>query len=324
MRIAFTLLFVPFVYCQDVERVFRLTGGPDLQRQQEIVTTLRTVNDLAKVTLDQGSATVTIHAPAAQVAFAEWMIPRLDHPPSSSQRYTVAGNQNDVAMVYPMTGIKDVRGLQEVITTLRTVVDLRRVYNISSAYMLAFRGRPATIDQANFLLSELDRPPQTTQTAVRDHFSITNPFRDFDTLTAYHLTHANNNLAIQEIITNLRTVVDIQKIYPVTSNATLSLCANQDNTRVAEWLIDRLDRTAADPDVNQLQMPGGKDDAIRVLYLSRLSGGSQIKPLYDSVRSGTAIQKSFWITSPAALVVRGTADAITAAARLVKEADAPR
>lgn len=321
MRIAFALLFIPIAYCQDVERVFRLTGTPDLRGQQEIMTTLRTVGNLAQVTVDKDAATVTIRAPASSLEFAEWLVPRLDHPTSSPQRFNVAGNPDDIAMVYPMTNIKDLRSLQEVITTLRTVIDLQLVYNISSAYMLVFRGSASRVAQANFLMSELDRAPQPKQTAVIDHFTITDPVRGSDTLTAYHLTHANNDITIQAIVTMLRTVSDTQKLYNVNSNATLSLCANQSDTRVAEWLIGKLDRSAADSEENQLQMPGGKDDVLRVFYLSHLTAANQIQSLHTSVRRTTAIKKSYWTASPATLIVRGTGDAVEAAARLVKQAD---
>ena len=321
VRIALSLLLVSSAFCQNVERVFRLTHTPAATGQNEIATTIRTVGQIQKVSVDPVAATMTVQGSATQIALAEWLVPRLDAGIPGPQSYNVAGNPNDMIVVYPLVNIRDMTSLQEIITTVRTVLDLQLVYNISSSRTLTLRGTANQMAAVDFALPKLDQAGEQRQAASSEHFHVNGALRGFDTLSVYRLGSAKGQLAIQEVITNLRTVTDLMKIYNVTSNATLSMEASQSDIQVAEWVIERLDRLSPDPSQTELKMPNGKDDVIHVFYLSSINTGKNINELYKAMREATHITKAYWITVPSAIVMRGTADSIAIAGRMVAQAD---
>ena len=269
IRLTVALLVASFASGQDFDRVFRLTHTPAPQNQDEIATALKTVGKISTVSIDRAAATLTATGSADQIALAEWLVPRLDAPPPGPQNYAVAGNPNDLVAVYPITQFKTPVDVQETLTTLRTALDVRYVYAITPAKIIALRGTENVIAMAMFLLPKLDHAPQAKQNGAASHFHSDVSVRGADTLSTYGLSYCVGVRCTQEMITVLRTVLDLQKIYQVTAPAMLSMFASQSDIQTAEWLISTLDREKPPAGSTELKLPGGKDDLVHVFFLSK-------------------------------------------------------
>jgi hypothetical protein len=311
-RLVLGFVFAYVVFAQQAERSFQLTAPGNLR---ETVATLRTVASFWDVSSDEALATVTVKGSAQDLALAEWLIPRLDQH-SGVQEYRVS--ENDLVVVYPLAHTASVMGLQEIITALRTVADIQKVYTISSAKVIPLRGTPNQIALAKFILSELDQEPATRQAATVHSMAV--PGKPL-TAMVYGLAHADTFLAIQEMITSIRTVLQLQKIYSCTAPKLLVFLDTPEMVRTAEWLLSELDRSAPNTGVTQMPMPGGKDDVVRVFFLAHMKDRKEMNEVVMTLRKSAQIMFAYTHGRPPAIIVRGTADQISLAGQLIAQKD---
>jgi len=69
--------------------------------------------------------------------------------------------------------------------------------------------------------------------------------------------------------------------------------------------------------------PRGGNDVVRVFYLANAATSQRIQPVCSSLRLMLGINKVFYLSRPAAIAVRGTADDIAAAEWLIQSLDIP-
>lgn len=310
------LLLASAAFGQNAEKEFRL-GAP--ANMNEIVTTLRTVGKMKQLEPNTVSGTLIVKGDALELALAEWLIPKLDSATASgagAQEYRVSGN--DVVLVYSLAHTATLTGMQEIITTLRTVGDIQYVYNVNAAKVIPVRGTPSQIALAKFMISELDLAEQQRETPVIHTFVFTeNP----STAVVYGLVHTPNTTSLQEMITTLRTVSQVQKVYNVTGPKLLSFRETPEMVPVVEWLISELDRIGPNTGLNEMRMPDGKDDVIRVFYPAHISNARDLQAMVKILRKSATMPRIYTNSVPPAIVVRGTADQIHLAGQLIAQND---
>jgi type II secretory pathway component GspD/PulD (secretin) len=317
-KLAVALLFASTVFGQDLSRTFPLkniSAGPGIQ---ELATTLRTVFDVTQLTIDPAIPSITITGSSAQVALAEWLVPKLDSVQgaiSASQKYFVAGNSNDVAEIVPIKNAAYVTNLQEQLTTLRTVADIQKIYQLSSPRFLVLRSDPGHVALADFLISQLDQPAAPRNSATIQSFQPVLPGNqrgNNDPVITYGLANVQSTVQLQVIITALRTVLNVQKIYQYTATNTLAIRADPERMQVVEWLLPKIDASQPVTGNNQMQYPGGNDDVIKVFYVPP---ATDLSALVKAVHS--KIPLVYQSLTPPALVVRSTADQMAIADNLI-------
>ena len=125
-------------------------------------------------------------------------------------------------------------------------------------------------------------------------------------MIAYGLANTKTNLELQEILTNLRTVLNIQCLYQRTGPKLLSFRGNAVQVQTAEWLIQQLDKQTVTGSGAEMRVPNGKDDVLHVFYLAE---GTNAGEALKSVRQ-MKLPVAYIRTSLPALTVRATADQI--------------
>jgi hypothetical protein len=316
------VLLVPVALGQDLDRVFHLTNSTSAGSLQEIVVTMRTVAQIQQVSADTNVADITVKGTADQIALAEWLVPKLDVSPNSTpgpQSYRVAGNSDDVVELFELANASTIQTLQEVLTTLRTVADIAKVYQLSGPRIIILRGNARQIALAEFLIPHVDQPAEPRQDPTVHTFQMSGPTND--TAIVYGLAHAEKNLDLQQILTSLRTVLEIQKIYQVSGPRFLVMHDNANTIQMAEWLIRELDRQTADTIDIEARMPGGKDDVVHVFYLQHATSGNSMNSLLTDIRRTAHIMRAYTRSTPPALVLRGTANQIAMAAKMIEYGD---
>ena len=314
-KLTLGLLLTAAAFGQNTAREFRLTAPGNVQ---EIVTTLRVVGKIQQLAPNAASGTLTVKGNALELALAEWLVPKLDSAAASGaggEEYRVSGNE--VVLVYSLAHTVSPLGMQEIITTLRTVADIQLVYLVNAAGIIPLRGTPSQIALAKFMISELDQTAQQRESPVVHRFVFTeNP----STAVVYGLVHAQNPASVQEILTTLRSVPQTQRVYNVTAPKMLCFRETPEMAPVVEWLISELDRGAPNTAANEMRMPGGKDDMLHVFYPTHLSAGSDLQAMLKALRAAM-IQRVYSNSVPPALIVRGTADQIHLAGQLITQKD---
>jgi hypothetical protein len=130
----------------------------------------------------------------------------------------------------------------------------------------------------------------------------------------YGLVNTPTVSDLQVLLTALRGVLQVQKIYQYSSAKMLAFRADPERVQMAEWLIPKLDTTEPSSGNNQMQFPGGKDDVVKVFYLPK---SADLGRLMTTLRSEAGIPVLYQNLTPPALVVRSTADQVEMAGKLI-------
>ena len=311
--------FASIAFGQNADRVFHLTNATAVMSLQDIATTLRSVAQIQQVSVDSAAAMLTVKGTPDQIALADWLIPKLDVPAASNAaplEYRVSGNSEDVMAVCGLVHTISIRGAEEIVTTVRTVVNIQKIFLVAAPAILTLRGNADQIALAESLVSELDQTPQPRQNATVHELKLSD-----DTVVVYGLAHTIEPQSIQEVLVILRTVLDIQRLFEVTEPKLLAIRCNPSQVQMVEWLLPLLDRTTADGSGSEARMPGGNDDVVHVFYLSHLTDLRRMNGLLTDIRKTVYIQKAFTRSTPPALVLRGTADQIATAGRMIESSD---
>ncbi len=325
-KLGLAVLFLSVAFAEDIDRVFRLRNAPAVVSGQEIATTMRTVAQIRQLSIDSAAATLTMKGTPDELALAEWLLPKLDVAEASNmgpQEYRVQRSNEDIVMVFELTHTTTPRGIQEIITTLRTVADIQKIYTVTAPRIITLRGDASQIGLAKFLVFELDQAAQLS--AQPRPSAMVHEFKSngggLDTALVYGLAHTDGSQSVQEIVTTLRTVLSIQKIFSVTAPNLLAIRGSAIDVQMAEWLIPELDRETANPSGNETHVPGGNDDVVHVFYLAHVTTPAGMNGLFTDIRRTTHITNAFLHSVPATLILRGTADQIATAGRMIELRD---
>jgi hypothetical protein len=127
------------------------------------------------------------------------------------------------------------------------------------------------------------------------------------------LANMNSPMRQQELLTVLRTVDDVQKVFSYTSGHALVLRAGDTDLQRAEWLIQQLDLPAGPAAGTGTFTALTGDDVTRIFPVPN-ANPQWLKGALRTMRTELNIKKAFSTTTPANIVVRGTTDQIAAVA----------
>ncbi len=139
--IGLAIVSAGLVYGQaSVTRTVHLVNIGTPRGLQEAATVLRTVCDVSKLSIDTPASTITVTGTPDLTALAEWALTAIDAPgPMAAQQYSVPGGKDDIVKVVYLVNTMQA-GAQELLTQLRMVLDLPKVFNVTGPRALAFRG----------------------------------------------------------------------------------------------------------------------------------------------------------------------------------------
>ena len=149
------------------ERTVTLVNGSSPMGLQEIATVLRTVVSISKLGLDAKNRSFDVEGTAAQLDASAWLISQLDKPagwqPSEQEKENPSTREfrlpptrtANVLRIYYLPQSTTLRGMQETLTILRTVLDLQKIFNYSTLHALVYVGTPVELDAVEWLLQSL-------------------------------------------------------------------------------------------------------------------------------------------------------------------------
>jgi hypothetical protein len=235
----------------NLERTFRLANTPSAAGFQEMATVLRTVDMLRSVTVDPGSSSISISGTPADIALAEWTIHALDEPavPDSAEKqirdtalheYRVPGAKDDLVRMFYLGNITTPQGMQELLTVLRTVGGIDRVYNYTPLRAVAIRGATDQIALSAWMINELDQPPTAQRDGIHQ-FQSSDP--RYPVVRAFYLANRTQR-DIQEALTSVRMSAHIQRAFSHSARAVLILAGSPEQVEEAARLVAAKDRPA--------------------------------------------------------------------------------
>jgi hypothetical protein len=300
----------------NVTSKYHFTTPQTPESLNEAVTLVQHVASVPQVSVDISAATLHFTGPAEATDFAAWLLPRIDRAAGNGtfvQQYKLTGDY--VGRVNFLVNVEKPQETQELLTVLRTVADVQYIYPFTSNHALVMRGKDWEMSFAEWIIEQLDQPIQAKPDPATREFTVGGPdYRGMGHGARINfLANMTSPLQAQELLTVVRTVSDIQKVFSYSARHALVLRAGDTDLKRAEWIIQQLDAPATQPAGNRtFTVPSG-DDVTRVFPLHDATR-QWIQSAVTSLRSEYKIMKLFPTMAPANIVVRGTSEQIAAAA----------
>jgi hypothetical protein len=297
-----------------VTGTYHFTTPQTHQGLQEAATIIRTVASAPQVSVDTATATLTFSGPAEAVNFAEWALPQIDKVAGDNapQEYRLpSGNIGRVTFV---PNVQTAQDIQELLTIIRTVADVQRMFTFTSNHAIVLGGPDWEVAFAEWIIDQINQPIQQKPDPTPREFTVGGP--DFRGLghgaRLNFLANMTSPRQMQELLTVLRTVGDVMKVFIYSTSHALVLRAGDSDLQRAEWIIQQLDLPAGQSSGAATFTASAGDDVTRTFHL-RNAAPQWLQMAVTGMRSELKIGKVFATTAPANIVVRGTTDQIAAA-----------
>ena len=302
------------------------TGGQNAVLN-EVVTTLRAVADVQRIFTYTPLQAIVLRASPTRLQAAEWLAAQVDVTTTDDARfqpheYLLQDSAGQVLRVLYAVHPTSLAGLNEMITTLRTVADIQAIFSRSTPPGIAFRTSPAKAQMADWLFQQLDVTP-TDDARFQPHEY---PLQDGSSqvLRVLYAVHRMSPAGLNEMATTLRTVGDIQAIFIRSTPPGIAFRTSPAKARLADWLFQQLDVQPDDQmraQLHEYRLKGDPDEVARVYYLKSGDSQQQISEIATAVRSVANVSRIFTCVNTNALALRGTADMIDTADRIIKQED---
>lgn len=209
------------------------------------------------------------------------------------------------------------KALKEVATLLRSVTGSPYLSSNIAQSTIAITGTPEQLALAEWLSKVIDKPagwrPSDSEYGNPTAREYKLPSGLAELARVFYLRDTATLRAVQEILTVLRTVTDVQMLMSRSEPKMIAYRANPAQANLIEWLLPMLDRPTGDlshtSDTFKLPTPawdGSSDDIVQVFYLKPPVSIDEFNGLLTALRTRVYIQKTFGITAPPVLVVRGS------------------
>lgn len=196
-------------------------------------------------------------------------------------------------------------GFQEAASIMRTVALIGDVAVDPASATLSIHGTSGNAAMAEWLMQQMDQPailnPGVQELRDMAAHEYRTPGHNDDVVRAVYLNHTPTPQGVQELLTILRTVSDIQHIFSYRSPGMIVLRA----TTAEGW-----------------RGPVG-DDVLRVFYPANRHSMQDLGAIVKAGRTNLHIMEAFNSTTQGAVVFRGTAAQISQADQLIATMDRP-
>ena len=214
------------------------------------------------------------------------------------------------------------QSMQEILNIVRSMSDTPGKLDVAKK-AVTLQGNSTQFALAEWVISEMDRdaPSGTANTQ-----SYRDPRGRVDVVRLFALKHVTTPLQMQELTNLVRSISDIQRVFPYNALHQLVVRSSAEQMAIAEWLIQQLDRppdTPA-PDAGSRDMPWGLHGThtAKVFYLTHGQTPQQTQAVLNQIKNATRMERGYPFHTLRALALRGTPEQMTAAAALLKELDA--
>ncbi len=312
MRVILIGIAAATLAAAQTERVFQLTQNQTPQQMQEIVTLMRATGDIPQIAADTTRKTVAVSGTAVQIDMAGWFVKQLDRPaqPTSPQDYPpTAGSDNSVRIFY-LSHPTTVQQLQEIVTNIRQIIDIRRVFVYNALKAVAVSDAASKLAMAAWLVNQLDQPVGVASPAPNQYQLAAN-----DIAQVFNTTNPQNPQQLQEMVTTIRSIGDIQRVFTYNARKIIVVRSAADRIALAAWLVKQLDRPASSPSTTgTYEFPNGPDTQVRVFYPAQ----NPIQ-VVTQIRTTARIPRIFLYNSLGAVALRGTVSQVATAEKVIEE-----
>jgi type II secretory pathway component GspD/PulD (secretin) len=226
--------------------------------------------------------------------------------------------------VFYLTHTDSPQALMGVNNIVRAMADVQATHDATKK-TLSVQGNPEQIALVEWMLSELDRPAAALPGTV----PAIHPYRDErgvdQVVRVFGMAYAVSPLSLQELTNMVRSISDMQRVFPYNSLKLLVMRGSADQMAMAEWLLQQFDRPPGSPPVDtgtrDIHLTSTIVQTARVFYLTHNQSPQELVSVVAQLREATKVQRAYPYNALRAIAIRGSSDQIAAIERLVRELD---
>jgi hypothetical protein len=304
-----------------VERVLPFRHAQTPQSWQEITNAVRSTSDLREAMLDSAAGTLTVRGPAGRIAVAEWMFGELDRPTqpatpnSDMHEFRPAGTTDVIVSVYYLSRVATPQGIQEVVNAARSVTDTQIMFPANAARAIVMRGTATQAAMSKWVFQQLDGPrPENQTTEIRE--LRPQGASDF-VIRIVFLANLRDPRAIQDVVNGTRAIADVQRFFPISQSASITMRGTAAQAELCAWMVSRLD-TMAPLAAGEYVVPGSNNGVVRLFVPSKAMTPEALQAAVNRARAEAQAQRLFPLSSRSAAVFRGTAEQAAIAERALQ------
>jgi hypothetical protein len=214
---------------------------------------------------------------------------------------------------------------QEINNAVRSIADIKDATVDRTARALTVRGPASRIEAAEWIFKELDRPvqPGIPNSDMHEY----RPAGAADTVVSvYYLSRITTPQAIQGVVNAVRSVADIQYVFPVNAMNAVVMRGTAAQIAMGKWAFQQIDGpplAIQTPEFREFRPQGMGDTVVRFFFLANLRDPQAIQEVVNATRSVADVQRFFPLNQPFGIAMRGTAAQAELCAWLISRLDTP-
>jgi hypothetical protein len=238
----------------DVVRVFRMEPSASNADVAGMVTAIRTIADAQRVFPYSSHKAVVARSSIDRVDVAEWLFRQLSPPTgqtpgADSAAYhpavaITADGDNPVVRVFRLDPSTSKQGLSLLVTAVRSMADVQRVFPYQAERALAIRGDAGRVAAAEWIIHELGNPADASQLAAKHEYRMPGYIDGgtHDVVRVFYLAHHGSAADLAALATQIRTTAAlIQRVFPIDERHAIVLRGRPDQISPTEALIAKFD-----------------------------------------------------------------------------------
>jgi hypothetical protein len=250
----------------DVVRMLRVNNATTVADFQEIVSMIRATAEIRLTYSLNSQSLIAVRAPRELVRLTEWLVNEIDKPvgplnTAASPANPVAATANPPAPEYRMSGVVAKSGapenvvrvfyltqtptipeFQEVVSLMRAITDMRRIFSFNARRALVVRGAAEYTALAEFLYNEVQsaKQPSSDGAAAGQEYRIipTPPFPSLDLVRVFHIGGIGTPQEFQEFATTIRNKALIRQVFTYNEPRLLVVRGSRSQLTQAEQMVE--------------------------------------------------------------------------------------
>jgi hypothetical protein len=313
------------------DRTFYLTQATTPQDLTTMATLLRTVVGIQEITPDPARKALVTNGTVDQMMLTEWLVQQLDRPVTAqaagtpTPEYRMAGTDGDLVRVFRLDSSATNADLTAIVTAIRTVADAQRMFPYFPQRAVIARSSSDRVEAAEWIFHQLYPPPGQTPSAASPAYQMDNQGHP-EVVRVFRIDPAASNQTLVSLLTAIRTIADIQRLFPFESQKALIMRGTAEKVAAAEWLVNELGKPA-DPSqrmaTHAYSLPdiaSGIPNTMRVFYLANRGSAADLTTLANEIRT-IGIQRVFPVTDRRAVALLSPPDKIATLETMVTKFD---
>lgn len=233
----------------------------------------------------------------------------------------------DVTRMFHFANVTSQTEMQEITANIRSIAEIRQVSLDAGQATMMLTGSGNQIALAEWMFSEFDKPasPPQPDSATHQYQLAGNPE---DVVQVFYLKNPSSVQQLQEVATLLRSIGGIRRLFTYNAMKAIAVRGTSSQIALTGWLVNELDQPADAPTsaqqnrvntTHEYRPSGTSADVVRVFYLPQTTTVVDFQKIVSYVRTTANIPMAFTYNALRAAALRGTADQLSQAERLIQE-----